>query len=774
MTGLHGGRGIGDRETGIRDQGSGIGRGAATLGPGMLNPIARWVVPALTILVLAVGTACGPRRIFTIDPDELASQAVIRRDDFGVPHILAHSEEAAAFAFGYAQAEDHGVEIGRRYIRSRGQEALHFGSRGIENDLQMAHFDNMREAERGLTQISDLYRAIISAFAAGVNRYVSRHRAELPSWMPEITATDVLANTRASAVNALAGPSLPRQLRQKYQNETQTGGREAPAITSGPDAAEAYDEWTDQPGSNAFAVGGSRTASGKPILLGNPHLAWSSLYWEAHVKVPGRIDFYGSTLVGIPVLRAGFNDRLGFVTTNNAPDLDDVFALQMDPARMDHYLFDGHSMPLGRRDVAIQVRNDDGSVRTELRSYWTSHIGPIVYRTDARAFAVKSTRLDALRYFEGFYVASKARSLREWLAALRQNLVPTSNFTYADADGNILYLWNGRVPVRREGADYRLDVIARGPRDIWNKLHGVEDFPRALNPPGGYVQNANNPPQFVSLRDPIDMTRYPSHFERGALGLRPQLALDLLDRSSQLSVPDVIRLKYTMRMLLAERVKQTVVDAVRALENPSDDLKAGAAALEAWDGMVSAGSRGAALFQQFWDGYTAAVRQPFAEPWNPANPVSTPSGLSDRGEAVRQLEEAVRASRAAFGSESIAWGDVNRFRFGPIDLPGDGASGTYGCFRVMRFDRVNGMSQRIAGNVSDGQPLAGFGDAWVLLVDFSQPVTGWSVLAYGQTSNLGSRHSTDQIRIFADHQLRRAWFTEEEIRSHTTREYGAR
>ena len=96
---------------------------------------------------------------------------------------------------------------------------------------------------------------------------------------------------------------------------------------------------------------GSRTTTGKPILLGNPHLQWSSLYWEAHVRVPGTIDFYGSTLVGIPVLRAGFNDRLGFVTTNNAPDLDDVFTLTVDPTRADHYLFDGGSRPLRRRDV---------------------------------------------------------------------------------------------------------------------------------------------------------------------------------------------------------------------------------------------------------------------------------------------------------------------------------------------------------------------------------------------------------------------------------------
>jgi acyl-homoserine-lactone acylase len=131
--------------------------------------------------------------------------------------------------------------------------------------------------------------------------------------------------------------------------------------------------------------------------------------------------------------------------------------------------------------------------------------------------------------------------------------------------------------------------------------------------------------------------------------------------------------------------------------------------------------------------------------------------------------------RTAFGSERVAWGEANRFRFGDVDLPGDGASGTYGTFRVMRFDAVDPASPvRVAGHVSRDRVPAGFGDAWVLLVDFSQPVSAWSVLAYGQTTNLDSPHSRDQIRIFADHTLRRAWYTEAEIRANLEREYRPR
>jgi acyl-homoserine-lactone acylase len=715
---------------------------------------------AWALALVAIAVACTHRPITPASPDALAPQALIRRDTFGIPHILADTEEAAAFALGFAQAEDHAIEIARRYIRARGEGARYFGEGALDGDVAMAQFDNLAEARKGLDQLSPEFRRVVSAFVAGVNRYVERNRTSLPVWVPALEPADVLAHSRAGAVDALAGPSIPRQLQQKYAGQ----GAGSPE----PGGASA---WTDEPGSNAFALAGSRTTTGKPILLGNPHLGWSSLYWEAHVRVPGRIDFYGSTLAGIPVLRAGFNDRLGFVTTNNAPDLDDVFALDLDPSAADRYRFDGGSMPLTRREASIRVLASDGTQRTESRTFWDSHIGPVIHRTAHKVFVVKSARLDAHRYFEGFYRLSRARSLAEWRRALSENLVPTSNFTYADADGNIMYVWNGRVPVRAPGVDPRLDISAARAADVWTKVHAVDDLPRLLNPPGGYIQNANNPPRFVSLRDPIDIDRHPAYFERGPLALRPQLALDLLERQARFSVQDVIALKYNTRLLLGERVRDALLDAVGASPDASADVKAGAEAIAAWDGRAAVASEGAVLFQRFWDGYVSKVREPFATRWQAENPASTPAGLSDPAQAVAQLEAAVRATRLAHGSERVEWGQVNRFRFGPLDLPGDGASGAYGAFRVMRFDASGDPAVRVAGNLDGNRPLAGFGDAWVLVVDFSGSTTGWSVLAYGQTADLGSPHSRDQIRIFAAHQLRRAWYTEAEIRSHLEREY---
>jgi acyl-homoserine-lactone acylase len=301
-------------------------------------------------------------------------------------------------------------------------------------------------------------------------------------------------------------------------------------------------------------------------------------------------------------------------------------------------------------------------------------------------------------------------------------------------------------------------------------MHPTRDLPRLLNPPGGYVQNANNAPWHTSTRDRLDPGRYPKYVEQRELGLRPQMALQLLDGQAKFSVDDVRRLKHETRMLLADRVKPALLAAIATVTPPSEELQAARRVLEAWDNRVAAESVGALLFQRFWDRYQADTAQPFEQPWDPARPFETPTGLSQPPAALTHLEEAVRWTRTTYGSEAAKWGDVHRFRFGDLDLPADGASGTYGVYRVLSFSRADDGT-RVAGWPTGAKDLVGSGDAWVLLVHFTRPVQAQSILAYGQTAHPDSRHGRDQIRLFAAHQLRPVWFTEAQIKANTERAY---
>ena len=699
---------------------------------------------------------------FTADAAKksLAEQVVIRRDSFGVPHILAATEEAAAYAMGFAQAEDHCLEIARGFVGARGESAKYFGQ-GSEGDFLLKQFDNYGACRKNFTQLDPLLQKIFRAYAAGVNRYVSQHRAELPAWIPIFNEFDVLANIHEGAVNSVNG--VVRRLQTKYEGK--------PAQLQISQLQNEFAADAEAAGSNAFAIGPTRSTSGKAMLLGNPHLNWSAHYWEAHLTVPGKINFFGSTLPGLPVLRAGFNEHLGFVQTNNAPDMADVYALKLDPSKPDQYVFEGNSMPLTKREVSVEIKSADGSLRTEKRTFAYSHLGPIIYRTKDQAFAYRSTQLDSYRHFEGFYRLSKAKNLREWMAVMKMNLLNYSNFTYADAAGNILYFWNAQIPKRiDDGTSYDLDVPAETGKYVWQVLHPIADFPQLLNPRGGYLQNCNNPPWFPSLRDPLDPRKSPSYFERGELGLRPQMAMEMLESQTKFSLDEVKRLKFNTKMLLADRVKPDLVKTLKATANPSDEVKSGLAVLEAWDNQAATESKGTMLFLRFWDTYSNVVKQPFAIAWDKTNPGQTPSGLADPMQAVKAFSEAVEWTRKTFGSEAIAWGEVNRYRFNGIDLPADGASGNYGLFRVMRY-APQPDGKRVAGWIGADKPLVGFGDAWVLAVEFAKPVKAYSILAYGQTSNPNSKHSRDQIELYAKHQYKKLWFTEAEIKAHLERTY---
>src|SRR5690606_3091268 len=124
----------------------------------------------------------------------------------------------------------------------------------------------------------------------------------------------------------------------------------------------------------------SRSSSGHAMLLRNPHLNWSAGYYEAHITVPGVLDFYGDFRIGGPFgVISGFNRDLGWATTNNNQDLDEVYSLEADPDRADHYLIDGTSVPLIRTLVPLPSRNGD-AISTTTRESWATPYGPVIHR----------------------------------------------------------------------------------------------------------------------------------------------------------------------------------------------------------------------------------------------------------------------------------------------------------------------------------------------------------------------------------------------------------
>jgi len=546
-----------------------------------------------------------------------------------------------------------------------------------------------------------------------------------------------------------------------------------------------------EPGSNAWALAPERTESGDAILVRNPHLGWDAGYYEAHMRVPGELDFYGDFRVGGPFgIIGGFNRRLGWSTTNNYHDQDEVYALDVDPERADHYLLDGASLPLEREVVRVPFRNGPG-LGTEAVEVWRTALGPVVHRGLGRVFVLRQPGHGEFRLGEQFLRMMRADGLEAWKEAMRMQARTASNFTYADADGNIFYVSNWKPPIRPHPAGGDTAVVAAASTDdVFTRYVPWDSLPMLANPEGGYLHNENDPFHFANMNAVMDPADYPSDFPSPRLRLRSQHSLELVAGDDVLSLEEVVRRKHSMRMLLADRVKPDLLEAVRAsLEVPAgtpeeraveEELAAAADVLERWENSVARDSRGGVLFKTWWwryletapgaddadgtpasAGFDAPAEELFREPWTPDAPTSTPRGLADPRRAVEAFRWAIRETERRHGAWDVAWGEVHRARIGEVDVPVGGCTGLLGCFRVLWYTEDDDGKLRVRG-----------GDGWVFAVAFGEGAPrAYTVLAYGQSAKEGSPHHADQLRMFADNRMKPVAFTEEAIREGTIREY---
>jgi acyl-homoserine-lactone acylase len=637
------------------------------------------------------------------DADALARRVEIRRTTYGVPHIKADDLRAAGYALAYVQLEDYGARVALGLLRERGEMGRWFGRDSMASDFGARQAYQIAVAK--YPQLDQATRDMYEGFAVGVNRYIERYPAQFPAgFRPQFTGYDVAARDVRVANPAAAARLLAalNPTRARGNGARGSSFEQEDAATAGTDPIEE--------GSNAWAFSPSRTRSGRAILVRNPHLAWDAGYYEAHMVVPGVVDFYGDFRIGGPfTVIGGFNRHLGWSTTNNAPDNDEYYALTVDSARADHYLFDGASVALERDLVTVEYRNGHG-FSTETREFWRSHLGPVVHRDNGKIYVVRLANHGDNRAGQQFLRMMRAESLQQWQDAMRMRARETSNFTYADRAGNIFYVWNALNPVlpHPSGGDTAA-TSAQRTSEVFTQLIPWDSLPQLLNPKGGYVRNENDAPYHTNLQQVLDRAKYPANMPEPSLRLRSQLSVELIDNTRKMSLEQVMALKNSYRMLLADRVK--------------DDLLAAVA-------------------------------------WNVADPVRTPRGLKDRARAAQAFAWAVDETAKRHGRVDVPWGDVHRVRVGGFDEAVGGCSGAMGCFRVLNFRTE-----------PDGKRAVTGGDGWVIGVEFTDTPRAFSVLAYGQSNLPGHPHNGDQGQLFARGEYKRVAFTEADIEAQTIRRY---
>jgi penicillin amidase/acyl-homoserine-lactone acylase len=698
----------------------------------------RWV-RALLVVALLVGAwrVVRPRlRPAPPAPDAVtlqhAANVRILRDRWGVPHIHGRSDADAAFGLAYANAEDDWPTIQSVLAAARGQLGLLFLSKtALANDYYVGLVGVAEQVAEQYPRLAPDVRAVLEAYARGLNLYAHQHPDEVDGRLLPITGRDVAAGFAHKLPLLMGFTSV-------------LGGlNERPPAGAGDVAPRALPGG----GSNAHAVHRARSTDDVTRLNVNSHQPWEGpvSWYEAQVRSDEGWNMTGGLFPGAPVILHGHNDHLGWAHTVNTPDLIDVYALTVRAAgggALEYRLGD-RWLPLEERDVPLAIDTGFFTWTAHKKAYRSAH-GPVM-ETDRGFFAVRYAGMDRLLFAaEQWFRMNKARDLDGWKAAMAIGGVPSFNTVYADRD-HVLYVYNARLPVRREGPDYTRVLPGDDEGLIWRDSVPFAALPRVEDPRSGFVQSCNHTPFAATAGDENPR---PASFSTTAgiethMTNRALRTEALLAGEARLSRDDFLALKWDRGYAPEAAIfRELVAPLLAGFAPASDDERRALELLRGWDGRADEASPAAALAIAAWR-HMAADGQ-----------VAAKEKTADPAVALRR---AIRLLRQGFGRVEVPLGELQRLRRGAVDLPLGGGP-----------DLLNAVYTRQRG----GRLVGYQGDSYVLVVEFGPDgVTSSSVSQYGSSQRPGSPHHADQAALFARRELKPTLRREAELRAALEREY---
>lgn len=675
----------------------------------------RFAMLKMLVLICAFSCSAYPVSAGTVRSTE------ILWDNYGVPHIFGRNIEEMYYGFGWAQMHNHADLILRLYGQARGRAAEYWGDGYLLSDEQICLFDIPKLAENALARQNPEFLNYLNAFVKGVNDYTRTHQQEISNEYKvvlPVTSKDVLAHVlRVLFLEFVASEDI--------------------GITSNLLKA----------GSNAYAIGPSRAKAKHAMLVSNPHLLWGDFYifFEAHLNAPG-FNAYGASLVGMPVLNIAFNDHLGWTHTVNTIDATDRYELTLKDGG---YLLDSTVLPFSKRTVVFKIRQPDGTFKEQTMEFRYSVHGPILGDKDGKAYSVRIAGLEDANMLLQWHLMAKSTNLDQFRVALKMMQFPMFNVIYADAAGNIFYLFDGNVPKRSTG-DWQFwhgEVDGSVSKYIWHNYLSYEDLPKLLNPASGFLQNANDPPWNCTYPEELDPEEFPTYISPVGMDFRPQRAVDMIKDDYSITFQKLIDYKLNTGMEVADRFLNELYKA--AARYPDSIAVKAVNVLKKWDILTDSNSRGAVLFANWFDRITPDM---FITPWQASSPIETPCGLKDYKRAVELLIAAAKEVEKVYGNLDVAWGDVYRFRMNGSDYAANGASGKYGVFRTFYYVKDN-----------DNKYRAIAGDSYVAVTEFGKRVRARVLLSYGNATQPGNKHVGDQLLLLSQKRMRIALLSRKEI-----------
>jgi len=699
-----------------------------------LKYIQRFCLSALLLIICSTCSHFSSKKLLSHKyTPEKKYDVTIYRDTWGVPHIFGKTDADAAYGLAYANAEDDLKNMQDALLGARGELASVYGKDKAPNDYMVHLLEIWRKVDSQYkSSLAPETRTLCEAYADGINQYILDNPKEAQPGIYPVNGKDIVAGfVHKTPLFFGVHKFLQKMMEHK------------------PDEFQNNSSWWKEhknirkkmvtKGSNVFAVSPSRSEDGKIRLAINSHQPWDGQFawYEAHVHSEEGWNMAGGLFPGSPVVLVGHNEHLGWGHTVNAPDLVDIYELEIHPNDPYLYKYDGKWKQLKVKKVPIKVKLFGPFSWTFKReALWSVH-GPVL-RGKHATYAIRYANYEDIRVVEQWYRMNKATNFDEWNSAMSMTAIPMFNAGYADKTGNIFYIYNAKLPLRAEGYDWEGVLPGNSSDVVWTEYLPYADLPQVLNPTSGFIQNCNNTPFITTTgEDNPDKKNYPDSFGiESHMSNRALRAMELFGEDPSISREEFEQYKFDLRYSDDSYMSQ-FVDRLISLSYSFEDEKLiqGVNVLKSWDKNTDYENKNASLpiisFGWFME--------------------ISPENISDEN-LLESFTFAVKYLYNHYGRLDVIWGKINRLIRGSINLGLGGGPD---------------IPHAVYGIPTEEGYLKGYaGDAFLMLVEWEKngEVSSKSIHQYGSnTQHESSTHYADQAKLFVDRKLKPVWLTLQNI-----------
>jgi penicillin amidase len=692
----------------------------------------------LSILVVLFFCEIVDAQTPNVSHTKLARSVTIYRDTYGVPHVFGRTDASTVFGFAYAQAEDNFWRVEENFIHALGRASEVYGERSLDEDRLNRALEISSLAREEYARLDRHMRSLCDAFAAGFNYYLERHPEVRPRLLTKIEPWYALAFIR---YNYYQNGFARDRIFQRTQLQTA-------AIDS---------DLKEHTGSNGWVIGPSRSATGHAMLFINPHLPFfgSGQVYEGHVHSDEGWNFTGYTRFGFPFPYVGHNENGGWVSTDNAADLTDVYVETFDdPALPLAYKYGTGYRLATERVEEVRVKTATG-IETRKFTMRKTHHGPILGSRDGKMLALRMAKHGADGWLREWYDMTRATSL----AAMKRAMTPLNmlfgNVMYADRQGNTWYLYNGAIPKRDPRFDWTKPVDGSDPATEWQGYHTIDELPQLTNPKTGWMQNCNTTPFLLTSEGNPDPKEFPKYMVQEGDNPRGAISREILAGKQKFTFEEWTRFAFDRRVMSAgKRLPELIAVLKKDLDSQtgSNDsrLREVHDELVRWNLQSTNDSIAMTLFSL----------------WH--------ARISDdeKVDPLAALKEVISTLQRDFGTWKVAWGELSRlqridesrgeeFLDSRQSIAAPGVNGNDGAVFTLYAAPMRGQKRRYG--VAGG--------SYVSVVEFAPKVRALSIHTFGASGDPRSKHYMDQAVLYARGEFKPAWLTLEDIRANLEASY---